>query len=511
MLPHRLRSRLLPRLLPRRPPLLLLPLARTCNVPDIGGDEVEVTEIMVAVGDMVEADQSIIAVEGDKASMEVPAPFAGRVVEIEGCRRRQGFYRLPGDGLRSGGRCPGRCCRAGSCCCPVAAAAPVAAGAKDVNVPDIGGDEVEVTEIMVAVGDKVEADQSLITVEGDKASMEVPAPFAGVVKEIKVKAGDKVSTGSPDHGIRSGGCRSGCRGCSGSCRSARCCRSGCRRSCAGCPGCCRLRFRRQRRLRPRLPAVRRLAREFGVNLAKVKASGRKGRIVKEDVQAYVKDAVKRAESAPAAGTGTGNGMSVVAWPKVDFSKFWPGRRAGTDPYPEDLRSCPAPQLGHDPHVTQFDEADTTDLEAFRKEQNVLAEKQKLDVKITPLVLHPEGGCQGPGSPSALLQLPVRRRQHSDHEEVHPHRCGGGYPQRSGGSGGSRRQQRRASTSFPQNLAEISKKARAGKLTAADMQGGCFTIFQPGWHRRYQLYPDRQRAGSGHPGRLQVRDEAEVER
>ncbi|MGE6224185.1 biotin/lipoyl-containing protein, partial [Aeromonas media] len=169
--------------------------AKDVHVPDIGDDEVEVTEIMVAVGDMVEADQSIIAVEGDKASMEVPAPFAGRVVEIKvaaGAKVSTGSLVMV---FEVAGAAPAAVAAPVQAAAPVAAA-PAAAAAKEVNVPDIGGDEVEVTEIMVAVGDKVEADQSLIAVEGDKASMEVPAPFAGVVKEIKVKAGDKVSTGS---------------------------------------------------------------------------------------------------------------------------------------------------------------------------------------------------------------------------------------------------------------------------------------------------------------------------
>ncbi|MGE6194387.1 biotin/lipoyl-containing protein, partial [Aeromonas media] len=169
--------------------------AKDVHVPDIGDDEVEVTEIMVAVGDMVEADQSIIAVEGDKASMEVPAPFAGRVVEIKvaaGAKVSTGSLVMV---FEVAGAAHAAVAAPAQAAAPVAAA-PVAVAAKEVNVPDIGGDEVEVTEIMVAVGDKVEADQSLIAVEGDKASMEVPAPFAGVVKEIKVKAGDKVSTGS---------------------------------------------------------------------------------------------------------------------------------------------------------------------------------------------------------------------------------------------------------------------------------------------------------------------------
>ena len=164
------------------------------HVPDIGGDEVEVTEIMVAVGDAVEEEQSLLTVEGDKASMEVPAPFAGTVKEIK---------IASGDSVSTGSLVmvfevagSGAPVAAAPAVEAAPAAAPAASAEKEVNVPDIGGDEVEVTEVMVAVGDTVEEEQSLITVEGDKASMEVPAPFAGTVKEIKIAAGDKVTTGS---------------------------------------------------------------------------------------------------------------------------------------------------------------------------------------------------------------------------------------------------------------------------------------------------------------------------
>src|SRR5471032_1401247 len=169
--------------------------SKEVNVPDIGGDEVEVTEIMVKVGDKVEAEQSLITVEGDKASMEVPAPFAGTVKEIKiaaGDKVSTGSLIMVFEVAGSGSAAPAK----EEAKSEAAPAAPAASGSKEVNVPDIGGDEVEVTEIMVKVGDKVTAEQSLITVEGDKASMEVPAPFAGTVKEIKIAAGDKVSTGS---------------------------------------------------------------------------------------------------------------------------------------------------------------------------------------------------------------------------------------------------------------------------------------------------------------------------
>ena len=442
------------------------------HVPDIGDDEVEVTEIMVAVGDMVEADQSIIAVEGDKASMEVPAPFAGRVVEIKvaaGAKVSTGSLVMV---FEVAGAAPAAVAAPAQAAAPVAAA-PVAAAAKEVNVPDIGGDEVEVTEIMVAVGDKVEADQSLIAVEGDKASMEVPAPFAGVVKEIKVKAGDKVSTGSLIMVFEVAGAAPAAAPVAQAAAPVAAAPAAPVAQ-AAAPAAASSDFVANDAYVHASPAVRRLAREFGVNLAKVKASGRKGRIVKEDVQAYVKDAVKRAESAPAAGPGTGNGMRAVAWPKVDFSKFGPVEELELTR----IQKISGPALHRNwamiPHVTQFDEADTTDLEAFRKEQNMLAEKQKLDVKITPLVFILKAAAKAleahPRFCSALSEdgskLIMKKYIHIGVAVDTP--------------GGLvvpvvRDVNKKGIYELSRDLAEISKKARAGKLTAADMQGGCFTI------------------------------------
>jgi pyruvate dehydrogenase E2 component (dihydrolipoamide acetyltransferase) len=442
------------------------------HVPDIGDDEVEVTELMVAVGDMVEADQSIIAVEGDKASMEVPAPFAGRVVEIKvaaGAKVSTGSLVMV---FEVAGAAPAAVAAPVQAAAPVAAA-PAVAAAKDVNVPDIGGDEVEVTEIMVAVGDKVEADQSLIAVEGDKASMEVPAPFAGIIKEIKVKAGDKVSTGSLIMVFEVAGAAPAAAPVAQAAApvAAPVAAAPVAKAAAPAAGSD---FVANDAYVHASPAVRRLAREFGVNLAKVKASGRKGRIVKEDVQAYVKDAVKRAESAPAAGQGNGNGMTVLPWPKVDFSKFGPVEELELTR----IQKISGPALHRNwamiPHVTQFDEADTTDLEAFRKEQNMLAEKQKLDVKITPLVFILKAAAKAleahPRFCSALSEdgskLIMKKYIHIGVAVDTP--------------GGLvvpvvRDVNKKGIYELSRDLAEISKKARAGKLTAADMQGGCFTI------------------------------------
>ena len=158
-------------------------MSKQIQIPDIGSDEVTVTEVMVKVGDTITADQSIINVEGDKASMEVPAPEAGVVKEVlvkVGDKVTTGTPMLVLESADAAAPAP-------AAAAPAPAAAPAAASVVEVNVPDIGSDEVNVTDIMVKVGDSVEVDQSIINVEGDKASMEVPAPFAGVVKEILVK------------------------------------------------------------------------------------------------------------------------------------------------------------------------------------------------------------------------------------------------------------------------------------------------------------------------------------
>lgn len=448
-------------------------MSKQIMVPDIGADEVEVTEIMVAVGDKVELDQSIIAVEGDKASMEVPAPAAGIVKEI--------LIKV-GDKVATGSQimifeAEGAAAAPAEVAAPVAAApaaAPAAAARQDVHVPDIGGDEVEVTEIMVAVGDVVEADQSIIAVEGDKASMEVPAPFAGRVVEIKVAAGAKVSTGSLVMVFEVAGAAPAAVAAPAPAAAPAPVAAAPVAAPAPVAQAAASDFVANDAYVHASPAVRRLAREFGVNLAKVKASGRKGRIVKEDVQAYVKDAVKRAESAPAAGQGSGNGMSVLPWPKVDFSKFGDVEEVELTR----IQKISGPNLHRNwamiPHVTQFDEADTTELEAFRKEQNVLAEKQKLDVKITPLVFILKAAAKAleahPRFCSSLSEdgskLIMKKYIHIGVAVDTPN--GLVVPV-------VRDVNKKGIIELSRDLAEISKKARAGKLTASDMQGGCFTI------------------------------------
>ncbi|WP_185837674.1 pyruvate dehydrogenase complex dihydrolipoyllysine-residue acetyltransferase [Vibrio cholerae] len=434
------------------------------QVPDIGGDEVEVTEIMVKVGDVVAEEQSLITVEGDKASMEVPAPFAGTVKEIK---------IAAGDKVSTGslimvfevaGAAP--VAAPVQAAAPAAAAAPAVAALKEVQVPDIGGDEVTVTEIMVNVGDSISEEQSLITVEGDKASMEVPAPFAGTLKEIKVAAGDKVKTGSLIMVFE----------VAGAAPVAAPVQAAAPAPAAAAPATSG-EFQENHEYSHASPVVRRLAREFGVNLAKVKGSGRKNRILKEDVQNYVKEALKRLESgaqAAASGKGDGAALGLLPWPKVDFSKF-----GDTEVQPlSRIKKISGANLHRNwvmiPHVTQWDNADITELEKFRQEQNAMEAKRDTGMKITPLVFIMKAAAK------ALEAFPAFNSSLSDDGEsliLKKYVNIGIAVDTPNGLVVPvfKDVNKKGIYELSKELAEVSKKARGGKLTAADMQGGCFTI------------------------------------
>lgn len=440
------------------------------HVPDIGGDEVEVTEIMVAVGDAVDEEQSLLTVEGDKASMEVPAPFAGIVKEIK---------IASGDSVSTGSLVMVfEVAGSGAAVAPAAAPAPVAAAPavsaeKEINVPDIGGDEVEVTEIMVAVGDTVEEEQSLITVEGDKASMEVPAPFAGVVKEIKIDAGDKVSTGSLIMTfVVEGAAPVAAQPAAAPVAQAAPAAPAQAQAAPAAAG----EFEANNDYAHASPVVRRLAREFGVNLAKVKGTGRKSRILKEDVQSFVKDALKRLESgAAAAGKGgDGSALGLLPWPKVDFSKFGETEIQKLSK----IKKISGANLHRNwvmiPHVTQWDNADITALEAFRKEQNAIEAKKDTGMKITPLVFIMKAVAK------ALEAFPAFNSSLSDDGEsiiLKKYVNVGIAVDTPNGLVVPvfKDVNKKGIYELSEELMAVSKKARTGKLTAADMQGGCFTI------------------------------------
>ncbi|EJL6333833.1 pyruvate dehydrogenase complex dihydrolipoyllysine-residue acetyltransferase [Vibrio cholerae] len=445
------------------------------QVPDIGGDEVEVTEIMVKVGDVVAEEQSLITVEGDKASMEVPAPFAGTVKEIK---------IAAGDKVSTGslimvfevaGAAP--VAAPVQAAAPAAAAAPAVAALKEVQVPDIGGDEVTVTEIMVNVGDSISEEQSLITVEGDKASMEVPAPFAGTLKEIKVAAGDKVKTGSLIMVFEVAGAAPVAAPVQAAPAPAPAAAPAQAAAPAAAAPATSGEFQENHEYSHASPVVRRLAREFGVNLAKVKGSGRKNRILKEDVQNYVKEALKRLESgaqAAASGKGDGAALGLLPWPKVDFSKF-----GDTEVQPlSRIKKISGANLHRNwvmiPHVTQWDNADITELEKFRQEQNAMEAKRDTGMKITPLVFIMKAAAK------ALEAFPAFNSSLSDDGEsliLKKYVNIGIAVDTPNGLVVPvfKDVNKKGIYELSKELAEVSKKARGGKLTAADMQGGCFTI------------------------------------
>ena len=452
------------------------------KLPDIGNDEVEVTEILVKVGDKVAVDDNIMTVEGDKASMEIPAPQAGIVKSIivkVGDKVKTGVDIMVFD--EEGGAAAPASQSASQQTAAKVEVTPTTSSVSqtvDVNVPDIGGDEVEVTEISVKVGDTVAIDDNIITVEGDKASMEIPAPVAGVVKNIIIKVGDKVKTGSKIMEFETTTAAAPTANsaattpapASASTTSASTTAVAASAATATVPATSGNDFVENDAYAHATPSVRRLARELGVNLAKVTPTGPKHRILREDIQAYVKNAVKQVESGAAGGALPG----LLPWPKVDFSKFG------------EIESLPLTKIqkvsGANlhrnwvmiPHVTEFDESDITDLEAFRKQQNAEAEKKKLDLKITPLVFIMKAVA------SALKAYPRFNSSLSEDAQtliIKKYINIGVAVDTPNGLVVPvfKDVDKKGIVELSRELAEISKKARDGKLTGSDMQGGCFTI------------------------------------
>lgn len=470
-------------------------------VPDVGGDEVEVIEVCVAVGDTVEAEDALVTVESDKASMDIPAPFSGEIAELlvqvgDKVSQDKLIMKMKAAGEPSAAPAqeeapaaePAPVQEEVKVEAPVESApapAPVAASAPsiiEVTVPDIGDEsDVDIIEILVAVGDELEEEQGLITLETDKATMDVPAPQAGVVKELKVAVGDKVSQGSLVLMLEVAGAATApvAEAPAPAAEPAKAAAPAATPAPAAkappVPHHPSAGEKGKSGKAHASPSVRRLAREFGVDLTLVNGSGRKGRVLKEDVQSYVKYELSRpkmnAGSSVAAGSG---GLQVIAQPKVDFSKF-----GEVEEIPlTRIQKISGPNLHRNwvtiPHVTQFDEADITDVEAFRKEQNALAAKQKLDVKITPLVFIMKAAA------SALQAYPVFNSSLSESGEslIQKMYCHIGIAVDTPGGlvvPVVRDVDKKGIMEISRELMEISKKARDGKLKAADMQGSCFTI------------------------------------
>ncbi len=464
------------------------------KLPDVGGEEVEIIEISVKVGDSISEDDTIIVVETEKASMDIPAPFAGTI---------ESLVIKAGDKIKEGDLIATLATSASASSETVKEEVVTAAPAKiveevkteektvevstasqettlvieDIFVPDVGGDEsVDVIEIIASVGDFLNEEDGIITLETEKATMDVPTPISGKLVEILVNAGDKVKTGSliariektvvastpkevakeevivknempakVESKVENVSVESHVTKTTGKTYAS--------------------------------PSIRRLAREYGVDLTLVNGTGPKNRILKDDIRLYIKSVLSNPSCSnltASSNTAGGLGFELAPLKEIDFSKFGEIEVVELSK----IQKISGPSLQRNaiiiPHITQFDEADITDLEEFRKEQNTIYSKMNSDVKISPLVfavkavakalrLHPNFNASlstdgqsmifkkyvnvavAVDTPNGLVVPVIKDADKKGFEEI------------------------------ALELKELSIKARAGKLTANDMQGACFTI------------------------------------
>jgi pyruvate dehydrogenase E2 component (dihydrolipoamide acetyltransferase) len=447
-------------------------------VPDIGDfKDVEVIEVLVKPGEAIAAEQSLVTLESDKATMEIPSPGSGVVRELKvkvGDKVSQGSLLLMLEEQQAAAAAQADPKPEPKREAKPQAKAEAAAGARTVKVPDIGDfKEVEVIELLVKPGDAVTAEQSLITLESDKATMEIPSPQAGVVRELLVKLGDKVSEGSPVLVLESDATGEPAAPVP-----------------AAQPAPAPAPAPRQMKIpRPEpvpvepheataskahaSPSVRKFARELGVDLGKVRGSGPKGRVLHEDVQGFVKGVMAQGPAAPQpAARGGGLSFNLPAWPEVDFAKFGPTE---TKPLTR-IQRLSGGFLHRNwvsiPHVTQFDEADITDLEAFRKSNTGVTEKQGfkltmlaflIKASVTALRQYPQFNASLDAQGENLL---LKKYYHIGVAVDTPD--GLVVPV-------VKDADRKGVFDLARELSEISKLARDKKLKPGDMQGGTFSI------------------------------------
>jgi pyruvate dehydrogenase E2 component (dihydrolipoamide acetyltransferase) len=450
------------------------------QVPDIGDfHDVPVIEVFVKVGDRVKAEDPLLSLESDKATLDVPAPRGGVVQAITvkvGDKVSQGsvIMQFAADGAAAAATAE-----------PVkptvtAPPAPVSApaGLAEVRVPDIGDfKDVPVIEIFVKVGDTVKAEDALVSLESDKATMDVPAPLAGVVQEIRIKVGDKVSEGSIIMALSTGSApvtavaatASATPGSAAAPPSAPAASGG-----GGKPAVDEAAFA----IAYAGPAVRKLARELGVALGRVQGSGDHGRIVRADVEAFAQGGgaapaaptTKTAAAPASSGGGGGGGLDLLPWPKVDFAKFGPVERKELSR----IKKISAANLHRNwvviPHVTTHDEADITDLEAFRVQMNKELEKSGIKISMLPFMMKaavatlkkfPEFNASLDGD-----SLVLKNYWHIGFAADTPN--GLMVPV-------IRDVDKKTIPQITQEMGELAKLARDGKLKPEQMSGGTFTI------------------------------------
>jgi pyruvate dehydrogenase E2 component (dihydrolipoamide acetyltransferase) len=464
------------------------------KVPDIGDFEaVEVIEVLVKPGDTIKAEQSLVTVESDKASMEIPSSHAGVVKELKiklGDKVSEGTVVLVLEAAGAAAAPPDAAPATPAAAPPPAAAAPAvasvapaASGPIEVVVPDIGDfDAVEVIELLVKPGDVVTAEQSLITVESDKASMEIPSSHAGTVERLLVKLGDKVSKGTPVVVLLGAG--AGAAPASAAAKAA----DAAPAAAVALPLASQPVERTaptaalpaheptapQGHLPHASPSVRRFARELGVPLTEVKGSGLKGRITLEDVQGFVKGVMsgetRTAQAGKAPAASGGGGLDLLPWPKVDFTKFGPVERKDLSR----IKKISGANLHRNwvviPHVTNHDDADITELEAFRVQLN--KENEKSGVKVTMLAFLIKA------SVAALKKFPEFNASLDGEQIVLKQYFHIGFAADTPNGlvvPVIKDADKKGIFQISQEMSELAKKARDGKLGPADMSGGCFSI------------------------------------
>ncbi|KGW23574.1 dihydrolipoyllysine-residue acetyltransferase [Burkholderia pseudomallei] len=460
------------------------------KVPDIGDyKDVPVIEVLVKPGDVVEPEQSLVTLESDKATMDVPSPSAGTVKEVKvkvGDAVSQGSLIVLLDGAQAAAQ-PAQANGAATsaaqpAAAPAAAPAPAAAaggGTVDVKVPDIGDyKDVPVIEIAVKIGDTVEKEQSLVTLESDKATMDVPSPAAGVVKDIKVKVGDAVSQGSLIVVLEASG---------GAAASAPQAAAPAPAPAAPAPAPAPQAAPAaapapaqapapaasgEYRASHASPSVRKFARELGVDVSRVTGTGPKSRITKDDVTAFVKGVMTGQRAAPGAAAAPAGGgeLNLLPWPKVDFSKFGPFEAKPLSR----IKKISGANLHRNwvmiPHVTNNDEADITELEALRVQLN--KEHEKAGVKFTMLAFVIKAVV------AALKKFPTFNASLDGDNLVFKQYYHIGFAADTPNGlvvPVIRDADKKGLVDIAKEMAELSKAAREGKLKPDQMQGGCFSI------------------------------------
>lgn len=470
------------------------------TIPDLGGaDQVDIIEVQVSEGDQVEQEDALITLESDKSSIDVPSPFTGTVKKLqisEGDQAKEGDVILDmevtdGSGQADQSSEPEQTESKQTSSTEQQADKttdePKQSQAQTVTLPDVGTDDaVDIIEVSVAEGDEVEVDDPLMTIESDKSSMDIPSPVAGKIESIDIKVGDQAKHGdaimtiattvesdSPSQTEQQAAEQSTSTSESSSSseqssKSEQTASSDQQQSAASSSESSVDLAKSNQQIVHAGPAVRRLANELGVDLANVKGSGRKGRIILKDVYQYVKDVMKQHES----GAASGSGLNIAPPPKVDFSQFG---ETETQPLSK-IKKLTGSNLHRNwvsiPHVTQFDEADITEMEDFRQQNKAKVEKE--GAKLTPLVFIMKAVV------AALKAYPQFNASLSETGEElilkHYYHIGVAVDTPNGLVVPVISDvDQKGFIQLSQELLDVSKKARDGKLKPKDMQGGCFSV------------------------------------